>query len=138
MVRHHPNKQVAKISSSLPSNNNNKQKDCSLLTEAELDRKITLATEGFTTNKFCELILIDCSYCGSNTGYDDDKKSKGYWYSLVTRDNKTCLYFVCSNCYAKQTDKYLEWNPIIINTKSQNRNELEHKTKNFCHNPILT
>ena len=51
-----------------------------------------------------------------------------YWYSLVTRDNKTCLYFVCSNCYAKQTDKYLEWNPIIINTKSQNRNELEHKS----------
>ncbi len=61
MVRHHPNKQVAKISSSLPSNNNNKQKDCSLLTEAELDRKITLATEGFTTNKFCELILTDRS-----------------------------------------------------------------------------
>ena len=24
-----------------------------------LDRKITLATEGFTTNKFCELILKD-------------------------------------------------------------------------------
>ena len=86
------------------------------------------------------IIMINrvCSYCGSNTGYDDDKKSKGYWYSLVTRDNKTCLYFVCSNCYAKQTDKYLEWNPIIINTKSQNRNEVEHKTKNFCHNPILT
>jgi hypothetical protein len=25
--------------------------------EKELDRKITLATEGFTTNKFCELVL---------------------------------------------------------------------------------
>jgi integrase/recombinase XerD len=56
----HSNKQVAKISSSLPSNNN-KQKDCSPLTEAESDRKITLATEGFTTNKFCELILRDRS-----------------------------------------------------------------------------
>ncbi len=65
-----------------------------------------------------------CSYCGSNTGYDNDKESNGYWYSLVTRDNKTCLYFLCSNCYAKQTDKNPEWNPII-NTKSQNRKELE-------------
>ena len=25
--------------------------------EKGLDRKITLATEGFTTNKFCELVL---------------------------------------------------------------------------------
>ena len=73
-----------------------------------------------------------CSYCGSNTDYDG-----GHWYSLAT-SGRRCLYFLCSNCYAKQTDKYLEWNPIIINTKSQNRNELEHKTKNFCHNPILT
>jgi uncharacterized protein YihD (DUF1040 family) len=56
----HSNKQVAKISSSLPSNNN-KQKDYSPLTEAESDRKITLTTEGFTTNKFCELILRDRS-----------------------------------------------------------------------------
>jgi dTDP-4-dehydrorhamnose 3,5-epimerase-like enzyme len=76
-----------------------------------------------------------CSYCRSNTGYYNYKESKGYWYSLVTRDNKTCLYFLCNNCYAKQTDKNPEWNPIIINTKSQNRKELEHKTKNFCHNP---
>ena len=84
------------------------------------------------------IIMINrvCSYCGSNTGYDNDKESNGYWYSLVTRDNKTCLYFLCSNCYAKQTDKNSEWNPII-NTKSQNRKELEHKTKNFYHNPIL-
>ena len=28
-------------------------------TSLELDRKITLAIEGFTTNKFCELILRD-------------------------------------------------------------------------------
>jgi ethanolamine utilization cobalamin adenosyltransferase len=84
------------------------------------------------------IIMINrvCSYCGSNTGYDNNKESNGYWYSLVTRDNKTCLYFLCSNCYAKQTDKNPEWNQII-NTKSQNRKELEHKTKNFCHNPIL-
>ena len=61
------------------------------------------------------IIMINrvCSYCGSNTGYDNDKESNGYWYSLVTRDNKTCLYFLCSNCYAKQTDKNPEWNPII-------------------------
>ncbi len=67
MARHSNNKQqVAKISSSssLPSDiNNDKQKDCSSLVvatepvEEELDRKVTLATEGFTTNKFCELIL---------------------------------------------------------------------------------
>ena len=40
------NKQVAEILAS------NKQ-------DLELDRKITLATEGFITNKFCELILRD-------------------------------------------------------------------------------
>jgi hypothetical protein len=38
-----------------------------------------------------------CSYCGSNTEYDG-----GHWYSLATRDRK-CLYFVCINCYSKQT-----------------------------------
>jgi len=27
--------------------------------EAELDRKIALTTEGFTTNKYCELVLRD-------------------------------------------------------------------------------
>lgn len=27
--------------------------------EKELDRKITIATEGFTTNKYCELVLRD-------------------------------------------------------------------------------
>jgi hypothetical protein len=48
------NKQVAKILSSGASGN--KEDDHSL---AELDRKITLATEGFTTNKFCEMVLRD-------------------------------------------------------------------------------
>jgi hypothetical protein len=62
MARHSNNKQqVAKISSS----DNNKQKDCPSLVdttvEEELDRKITLAIEGFTTNKFCELVLRDRS-----------------------------------------------------------------------------
>jgi ribosomal protein L24E len=38
-----------------------------------------------------------CSYCGSNTEYDS-----GHWYSLATHDRK-CLYFLCINCYSKQT-----------------------------------
>ena len=76
------------------------------------------------------IIMINrvCSYCGSNIGHDNDKESNGYWYSLVTRDNKTCLYFLCNNCYVKQTDKNPEWNPII-NAKWQNTKELEHRTK---------
>jgi uncharacterized protein YihD (DUF1040 family) len=67
MARHsNNNQQVAKISSSsLSSSDNNKQKDCPSLVdtavEEELDRKITLAIEGFTTNKFCELVLRDRS-----------------------------------------------------------------------------
>jgi hypothetical protein len=67
-----------------------------------------------------------CSYCGSNTGYDNKyKESNGYWYSLVTGDNnKRCLYFLCSNCYAKQTDKNSEWNTIW-----QNRKGLDIKQK---------
>jgi hypothetical protein len=56
-------------------------------------------------------------YCESNAGYDNNgKESNGYWYSLVTWDNRPCLYFLCSNCYAKQT----KWNPIIIHAKWQN------------------
>jgi hypothetical protein len=61
----HSNKQeVVKISSSLPSDNNNnkKQKDCSYLAATAASRirqKDYLGTEGFTTNKFCELILRD-------------------------------------------------------------------------------
>jgi hypothetical protein len=42
------NKAIAEI---LASSSNNET--------LELDRKITLATEGFTTNKFCELTLKD-------------------------------------------------------------------------------
>jgi hypothetical protein len=67
-----------------------------------------------------------CSYCGSNTGYDNNyKESNGYWYSSVTRDNKKrCLYFLCSNCYAKQADKNSEWSPFW-----QNRKGLDIKQK---------
>jgi hypothetical protein len=32
--------------------------------DAILERKITLATEGFTTHKFCELVLRDSFACG--------------------------------------------------------------------------
>lgn len=46
-----------------------------------------------------------CSHCGSNTDYDTNKESNSHWYSLVSRYNKRSLYFLCSNCYAKQTDK---------------------------------
>src|SRR6188472_2704868 len=44
------NKAVVKILASSSSRNE---------TSLESDRKITLATEGFTTNKFCELVLRD-------------------------------------------------------------------------------
>jgi hypothetical protein len=75
------------------------------------------------------IIMINrfCSHCGSNTGYDRTKESSSHWCSLVTRDNKRCLYFLCSSCYAKQTDKNPKWNPII-NAKWQNGKELQHKT----------
>jgi hypothetical protein len=49
------NRQVAKILSSAAAN----REDPSL---AELDRKVTLATEGFTTTKFCELNLMYWNY----------------------------------------------------------------------------
>ena len=54
------NKSIAEIlipievSSSPPITNDN-----DLLLSSSLERKITLATEGFTTSKFCELILRD-------------------------------------------------------------------------------
>jgi hypothetical protein len=48
VVYRRSNTQVAEILAS------NKEKQ-----DLELDRKITLATEGFMTNKFCELILRD-------------------------------------------------------------------------------
>jgi hypothetical protein len=69
-----------------------------------------------------------CSYCGSNTCYDNYKESNGDWYSSITRDNKTSLYFLCSNCYAKQTDKNTQWNPII-NAKRQKGKGLDIKQK---------
>ena len=54
-----------------------------------------------------------------------------HWYSLVAQENKNNkkrgLYFLCSNCYAQQTDKNSEWNPII-KSKWQNRKESPHKT----------
>ena len=68
-----------------------------------------------------------CYYCGSNICYDNDKETNGYWYCLVTRDNKRCLYFLCSNCYAKQTYRNPKYN-AIIKAKSQNRKGL-HRTK---------
>ena len=76
------------------------------------------------------IIMINrvCSHCGSNTSYDTNKEINNHWYSLVTLYNKRSLYFLCSNCYAKQTDKNPEWNPII-NSKLQNRKKLQHKTK---------
>jgi hypothetical protein len=51
MVRR-SNNSVAKILSSKDGNDNDKQL-------ALLDRKITMATEGFSTDRFCELVLKD-------------------------------------------------------------------------------
>ena len=45
------NKQITEI---LGSKTTNKEKQ-----DLDLDRKITLATEGFTTAKFCEFVLRD-------------------------------------------------------------------------------
>jgi hypothetical protein len=50
-VSRRSNKQIAEI---LGSKTTNKEKQ-----DLELDRKIALATEGFTTTKFCELVLRD-------------------------------------------------------------------------------
>jgi hypothetical protein len=48
-----------------------------------------------------------CSYCGSNTDYDG-----GHWYSLATHDRK-CLYFLCTDCYSKQTQcTHVRWQDI--------------------------
>jgi hypothetical protein len=58
-----------------------------------------------------------CSYCGSNSGYVSNKESNSHWYSLITRDNKRSLYFLCSNCYAKQVDKNPKWSPMMLNGK---------------------
>jgi hypothetical protein len=47
---------ATKVHSSSPYIGNNNDDD------VLLERKITLATEGFTTHKFCELVLIYLSY----------------------------------------------------------------------------
>ena len=70
-----------------------------------------------------------CSHCGSNTDYDTNKETNSHWYSLVSRYNKRSLYFLCSNCYAKQTDKNSDY--TIIDAKWQNRKELQNKTNEF-------
>jgi hypothetical protein len=73
----------------------------------------------------------DCSHCGSDTAYTINIESCTHWYSLVAQENKNnkkrALYFLCSNCYARQTDKNSEWNPII-KSKWQNRKASRHKT----------
>jgi hypothetical protein len=78
----------------------------------------------------CENIMTNrvCSYCGSNSGYVSNKESNSHWYSLITRDNKRSVYFLCSNCYAKQVDKSPKWSPII-NAKWQNR--IQYKTNDL-------
>jgi hypothetical protein len=72
-----------------------------------------------------------CSYCGSHAYYENDKQSNGQWYSLVTHDssNKRCLYFLCNNCYLKQTNKNTQRIHAIITVKWQNRKELDIKQK---------
>jgi hypothetical protein len=67
-----------------------------------------------------------CSHCGLNTDYDTNKESNSHWYPLVSRYNKRSLYFLCSNCYAKQTDENSDY--TTIDAEWQNRKELQHKT----------
>jgi hypothetical protein len=73
-------------------------------------------------------ISRDCSHCESETAYTINIESSTHWYSLVAQENKNNkkrgLYFLCSNCYAKQTDKNSEWNTIW-----QNRKGLDIKQK---------
>ena len=76
-----------------------------------------------------EIIIIMtcriCSYCGTDVCYDsDDKPSNGHWYSLATRDRR-CLYFLCNNCYSKQTNKSTQG----IYARWQNRKELDIKQR---------
>ena len=73
------------------------------------------------------MINRHCSHCGSSTDHDTNKESNSHWYSLVSRHNKRSLYFLCNNCYTKQTDKKSEWN-TIVDAEWQNRKELQHKT----------
>ena len=79
----------------------------------------------------CGIIMANrvCSNCGSHTYYENDKQSNGQWYSLVTRDSssKRCLYFLCSNCYLKQTNKNSQRIHAIINVQWHNRKELDIK-----------
>ena len=65
-----------------------------------------------------------CSYCGSDACYDNDKQSNGHWHSLTTRDRR-CLYFLCNNCYSKQTNK----NTQALHAEWQNRKEVDRKQK---------
>jgi hypothetical protein len=73
----------------------------------------------------------DCSHCGSDTAYTINIESCTYWYPLVAQENKNNkkrgLYFLCSNCYAQQTDKNSEWN-LIVKSNWQNRKGLQRKT----------
>jgi hypothetical protein len=74
-------------------------------------------------------ISRDCSHCESETAYTINIESSTHWYSLVAQENKNNkkrgLYFLCSNCYAQQTDKNSKW---IIKSKWQHRKESRYKT----------
>ena len=61
-----------------------------------------------------------CSYCGSNTDYDG-----GHWYSLATRDRK-CLYFLCTDCYSKQTQwTHVRWQNRKVQDIKQGTSKLK-------------
>jgi hypothetical protein len=77
-----------------------------------------------------EIIIIMtcrvCSYYGSDVCYDndDDKQKNGHWYSSGM-GNRRCLYFLCNNCYLKQTSK----NTQGVYARWQNRKELDIKQR---------
>jgi hypothetical protein len=61
-----------------------------------------------------------CSYCGSNTDYDG-----GHWYSLATHDRK-CLYFLCTDCYSKQTQwTHVRWQNRKVQDIKQGSSKLK-------------
>lgn len=71
-----------------------------------------------------------CSYCGSDACHHNEKESKGHWFALVRRgNNNRCLYFLCNDCYAKQTNKNRKQSETAIDAKQQKIEGLDLKRK---------
>ena len=71
-----------------------------------------------------------CSYCGSDACHDNEQESKGHWFALVRKgNNNRCLYFLCNECYAKQTNMNRKQSEAVIDAKQQKTESLDLKQK---------